>query len=51
MLFGKLESVGMLGGQDYMSSKLVIDSLYVSVQKSKRAVVVYMNLVYIMIVP
>ena len=23
------------GGQDYMSSKLVIDSLYVSVQKSK----------------
>lgn len=33
-----------------MSSKLVFDSPYVSVRKSRRAVVVYMNLAYIKIV-
>jgi hypothetical protein len=38
------------GAEDYMSSKLVFDSPYVSVRKSKRAVVVYMNLAYIKIV-
>ena len=47
LLFGKLERWCTGGAEDYMSSKLVFDSPYVSVWKSKRAIIVYMNLAYI----